>query len=183
MPSARFKLVVGVMSALTVAVYVGQPVLVGAAPAPRKAAEDFTLPTVDGSTFSLAAQPNGTFVVLDFMATWCFPCRQELKDLRDIRFEFSPDVLTIVSIDEEYGLDGGAVMNFRQAFGQVNSSAEGAEWYFAVDTVEQHVGIRYGVTALPTVVLIDGEGNVAKTWFGAVSSATLASAVRAELAA
>ena len=183
MPSARFKLVVAVMSVLTVATYVAEPILVPNASAARSPAPDFSLATIDGSTFRLSDRPNGSLVLLDFMATWCFPCRQQLQDLREIRAEVPPAALMIVSIDEEYSIDSASVARFRAAYGGINGSMEGSRWYFAADTVEEHVGLKYGVTALPTVVLIDADGAVARTWFGSVSSATLVQAIAAELRA
>jgi thiol-disulfide isomerase/thioredoxin len=180
MPSSRFKFVVALMSALTVSTYVAEPVLVAHVPEPRKEAAAFSLATVDGSTFRLADRPNGSLVLLDFMATWCFPCREQAAELVDLRQHYSPDDLAIVSVDEEYSIAAERVLEFRLAFANISASVEAFRWYFAVDTVEGHVGLRYGVTALPTVVLIDGDGRVARTWFGAVSAASLRVAIDAE---
>jgi thiol-disulfide isomerase/thioredoxin len=182
-PSPRFKFVVALMSVLTVATYVAEPVLVAHGAEPRKPAEAFSLATVDNGAFSLADRPSGSLVLLDFMATWCFPCREQLSDLAAVRQAFPAAALAIVSIDEEYGLAGARVMEFRHSFANVSGSLEAARWYFAVDSVEEHVGLRYGVTALPTVVLIDGTGAVARTWYGAVSAPSLQAAIDAEFGA
>ena len=183
MPSTRFKFVVALMSALTVGTYLAEPVLVVHGAEPRKAAEAFSLATIDGGVFHLADRQNGSLVLLDFMATWCFPCREQLADLSAVRQSFPPAALAIVSVDEEYSLAALRVQEFRQTFANISGSAEASRWYFAVDTVEEHVGLRYGVTALPTVVLIDGSGAVARAWFGAVSAAALKAAIDGELRA
>jgi thiol-disulfide isomerase/thioredoxin len=182
-PSARFKLVVAAMSALTVGVYLAEPFVIARGQEARPAAADFTIATVDGSTFSLTQRPNGSLAVIDFMATWCIPCRRQLLDLAELRAEFTPAELTIVSVDEEYGIDPQRIADFRLAFANIAESREGVGWYFAVDTVEAHVGLEYRITALPAVVLVDAAGRIAATWIGGVASSTLASAIAGELAA
>ncbi len=183
MPSTRFKFVVALMSALTVFTYLAEPVLIAHGAEPRKPAEAFSLATIDGGAFRLADRPNGSLVLLDFMATWCFPCREQLAELGAVRQSFPAAALAIVSVDEEYSLAAARVHDFRQTFANISGSVEPSGWYFAVDTVEEHVGLRYGVSALPTVVLIDGNGAVARTWFGAVSAASLKAAIDAEFRA
>jgi peroxiredoxin len=183
MPSARFKLVVALMGALTVGTYAAEPFLVASGGEPRKPAPDFTLATIDGSTFSLSLQGNGTVVLLDFMATWCFPCRDQLATLAGLRLTFPAAMLTMVSIDEEYSIEPARVAEFRETYARTGGSAEAQSWYFAADTVGEHVGLKYGVNALPTVVLIDRAGGIARTWYGAVTGATLEIAIEAELRA
>ncbi len=45
-----------------------------------KKAPDFTLPTLDGTEVSLS-QFHGQPVLINFWATWCIPCRQEMPEL------------------------------------------------------------------------------------------------------
>lgn len=181
MPSLRFKVVVAVMSALTVASFLLEPFVVAHGPPERPVAAEFSLPTIDNSTFSLSARPNGSLVLVDFMATWCYPCRLQLADLREVRVEVPRALLTIVSVDEEYSIAPAAVDEFRTTFGRVAGSQEESGWFFVVDTVEEHVGLKYGVTALPTLVLVDRDGRIARTWFGGVSSTALVAAIADEL--
>jgi len=48
----------------------------------RAAPVDFSLPTLDGGKLSLS-QFRGKWVVINFWATWCPPCREEIPDLED----------------------------------------------------------------------------------------------------
>lgn len=68
----------------------------------RVPAPDFTLKTIDGKTFQLADY-RGKVVVLNFWATWCPPCRQEIPDFVRLQKELGPRGVQFVgvSLDEE----------------------------------------------------------------------------------
>ncbi|MFD1772282.1 TlpA family protein disulfide reductase [Sphingobacterium suaedae] len=53
--------------------------------------------TIDGHSIALKNQKE-RFILLDFWASWCTPCIQQLPDLKALRDEFSADSLKIVSI-------------------------------------------------------------------------------------
>lgn len=68
----------------------------------RVEAPDFTLKTIDGKSFQLADY-RGKVVVLNFWATWCPPCRQEIPDFVKLQKELGARGLQIVgiSLDED----------------------------------------------------------------------------------
>jgi thiol-disulfide isomerase/thioredoxin len=78
--------------------------VMGMAKVPPKAAPDFTLPTTDGQQVSLQ-QYRGKVVFLNFWATWCIPCREEMPALERLHQRYQAEDLAILSIDLKEGAD------------------------------------------------------------------------------
>jgi peroxiredoxin len=70
----------------------------GMSKVPAKAAPDFTLPTADGQQVALG-QYRGKVVFLNFWATWCIPCREEMPALERLHQTYQGQDLAIISID------------------------------------------------------------------------------------
>ncbi|HEX9709066.1 MAG TPA: TlpA disulfide reductase family protein [Candidatus Thermoplasmatota archaeon] len=176
MPSPRFKLVVALLSLSTVMTYLAEPYLGVRTYEELRPAPPFALATIDGSTFLLADQA-GKPVLLDFMATWCPPCREEMGEIRTVRSAWPAANLSIVSIDVDYSETAEQLDQFRAAYAGLNGSAEAAGWFFALDSAETYVGPQYGANALPTLVLVDGDGMVRRSWVGVVRASAIMEAV------
>lgn len=63
-------------------------------------AGDYTLPDLDGNTTALAKW-HGKVVLLNFWATWCEPCRQEMPMLAQLQREHASNGLQVVGIAME----------------------------------------------------------------------------------
>ena len=133
-------------------------------------APDFVLPAyVGGSSVSLS-QYKGKVVLVNFWATWCPPCRQEVPDFVKVQSELRPAGFEIVGISLDDGPD--PVAGFVKEQG-IN---------YAVAMGDEHVTQQYGgVRAIPTSFLLDREGKVVKMYQGAIEAETLRSAVKALL--
>lgn len=64
------------------------------------AAEDFTLPDVEGHQVRLS-DFRGKTVLLAFWATWCLPCKEELPALQKIGEQYRDKGLVILTINDE----------------------------------------------------------------------------------
>jgi thiol-disulfide isomerase/thioredoxin len=128
-------------------------------------APDFALTDLDGITFRLS-DFKGKVVVLDFMATWCGPCKQQIPHLRTI-WEKYRDGVIIISIDVDLSEPEDVLRSYRQNYPY-------ATWIWAKDTAEQRVAVAYGVRAIPTIVVIDQEGHIRFLHVGLTDSSTLA---------
>jgi thiol-disulfide isomerase/thioredoxin len=118
-------------------------------PLPVEKAPTFTLDEVDGDTFSLQ-QFQGRVVVLDLFATWCGPCETQMGELNKLRAAYSASEVVIISIDVDQRETTQDVREFRDKFH--------ADWTFARDT--DGVGGKYNAKNIPTLALIDKDGNL-----------------------
>jgi peroxiredoxin len=113
------------------------------APAP-----DFTLHSVAGSNLRLQEQ-RGQVVMLNFWASWCAPCRQEMPQLDRLyeKYHAAGFQLLGVNVDEDV----------RNAAGV--SSKLGLHFPVLLDT-EKRVSHLYDLSTMPSTVLIDRDGRV-----------------------
>jgi thiol-disulfide isomerase/thioredoxin len=74
-----------------------------AAPVMAAEAVDFTLPDLDGKPVSVADY-RGKWVVVNFWATWCPPCLEEIPDLVDL-YEQNQDKLVVLGVNYEEAND------------------------------------------------------------------------------
>ena len=114
-------------------------------------APDFTLPTLDGKSFTLSAM-QGKVKIVDFWASWCGPCRLNNPVLRQLYADFHSKGLEIVnvSLDEKRDRWVEAVKQDKLVWTQV-SSLKG--WK---DPVTQ----LYSITAIPAIFVLDADNNI-----------------------
>jgi peroxiredoxin len=111
-------------------------------------APDFTLHSVGGSNLRLKEQ-RGQVVLLNFWATWCGPCREEMPHLNRLyeKYRSSGFLLLGVNVDEDA----------RNAAG--TSSKMGLQFPVLLDT-DKKVSRLYELSTMPSTVLIDRDGRV-----------------------
>lgn len=62
---------------------------------------DFTLEDTDGNLFTLSENLGEGPVLLNFWATWCTPCKQELPHLQELHEKYGNKGLKLISISED----------------------------------------------------------------------------------
>ena len=128
--------------------------------ADRSVAPAFSVPALEGDgSVSLAAH-RGRPVVLNFWASWCEPCREEMPELA--RFARDTPGIDVV----------GLAVNDRPADSRRFAREAGAAFELGVDR-DADTAAEYGVTGLPVTVVIDERGRVATTVFGPVGRSDL----------
>lgn len=133
-------------------------------PALDHPAPDFTLPTLSGEEFTLSAQ-QGTPIVLNFWATWCGPCQNEMPALQTASDRFGDRVQII-------GVDQGETVEVVERF----AAEMGITFALPVDG-EMAVGELYGVRAMPTTFFIDRNGVIRHIYLGEMNSVTIAEGI------
>jgi peroxiredoxin len=118
-------------------------------PSRQKAAEDFTVTMVDGSSFRLS-EHRGKTVLLNFWATWCPPCREEMPALERLHRQHKDRglVLVAISIDTDAKLVPPYVKASKLTFP------------IGLDP-KADIANKYGVRALPSSFVIDRQGTMA----------------------
>jgi peroxiredoxin len=121
----------------------------------RHRAPRFALKDLKGNTFRLE-DLKGKVVLLNFFATWCGPCRQEVPELVKLYERFRDRGLEIVGISLD--MEGAAVLDpfvkqYRIPYPIVLGTRQ---------TVLDYGGVR----GIPTSFLIDREGSIIEHFVG-----------------
>jgi peroxiredoxin len=120
----------------------------GLAKLPEKAAPDFTLPNVDEQQVSLR-QYRGKVVFLNFWATWCIPCREEMPALEQLYQTFQRQDLVILAI------------NLKEGAEQVKTFFQKRTLSFPALLDQNGAVFRdYSVAGMPTTYLIGRDGKL-----------------------
>lgn len=117
-------------------------------------APDFSLQSLDGSTVRLS-DLKGQVVLINFWATWCAPCREEMPLLDAIYQKYNRLGVELLGIN-------------------VEDDASGARKYLNETPVtfpilfdpDGRVSKQYQVKAMPSTILVDRHGNVRHIHYG-----------------
>jgi peroxiredoxin len=109
----------------------------------------FELATVDGKTIEFS-QLRGKVVVLNFWATWCGPCKEEMPALDRLSRQFDPRDVAILTITTEHERAG-----IQQFMKQLTSTLP------VLLDEQRDVSLAFMVRGLPTTVFIAKNGTVA----------------------
>jgi peroxiredoxin len=111
-------------------------------------APTFSLPSRGGGAIDLA-QYKGQVVMINFWASWCVPCRQEMPLLESIYKKYKPLGFTLIGVNVEP--DQKEAENFLK---QTPVS------FPVLFDAKSKVSGLYNVQVMPTTVFIDRKGNV-----------------------
>ena len=139
--------------------------------ASAKSAPEFTLTALDGQSFSLS-ETEGHVRLIDFWATWCAPCREEVPLLNELQASYRDRGFLVLAISDA---DEGAelIKDFVEQYGVEYKNLIGTE----------EVIQAYGVLGLPAAYLLDGDGRVIKSFLGPKPRGVLVEKIEALLGA
>ena len=144
-----------VLSALTILLMCGCGGREDNTPLTSHAAPDFKLEDLNGRMYSLA-DLRGHVVVLNFFATWCVPCRQEIPEFVRLHKKFRDRKLEIIGVSLDP--DGNAVLPpFIMHYGITYPIVLGT----------REVVLDYGgIQGIPTTFIIDEDGTISDYFVG-----------------
>lgn len=121
---------------------------------PGQPAPDFNLATRDGSRLSLS-DLRGKYVLLDFWASWCGPCRASFPEMKQIYAKYKDKGFEILGVTNDSNQE-----NWLKALEQ-----DQLPWKQVIDEFPIHrkpaqVATLYAIPHLPTLVLVDPEGII-----------------------
>ncbi|MRX68712.1 Peroxiredoxin [Flavobacterium resistens] len=121
-------------------------------------APSFSLKDIDNKTISLSDYKGKKYILIDFWASWCAPCREELPYVKELYKKYKQQGLEIISItkDEKSDLWKNAI------------AKEKIESWKHISILENQSTIDkdYFVNGIPHKVLIDRNGMIIGKWKG-----------------
>jgi thiol-disulfide isomerase/thioredoxin len=114
----------------------------------KRPAVDFSLKLVDGGTVTLSSL-KGKVVFLNFWATWCPPCREEMPSMEILYQRFRNQGLELLAVD------------LMENSKTVSAFLTGKRLSFpaALDT-SGRVSSYYGIQAIPATFIVDRDGKI-----------------------
>lgn len=119
-----------------------------------KPAPDFTLVDRQGKTWTLS-ELKGQVVFVNFWATWCAPCREEMPSMQELYERLPKDKFKMLAI---FNKDEPALVDsFTKKLGITMP---------ILDDQANNVGVKYGLTGLPETFIINKKGIIVRKFIG-----------------
>jgi peroxiredoxin len=136
----------------------------------RRPAPEWELRDSAGKKVNLK-QYRGKIVLLDFWATWCHGCKEEIPWFAEFERKYAGKGLRVIGVS----LDG-------DGWKVVRPFLAGADVPYRVVLGDDAVAKQYGIENMPDTFLIDRRGKIAAAYVGLVDRANVEENIRAMLA-
>ncbi len=113
-------------------------------------APDFTLEDMDGKSYTLSSL-RGKVVMVNFWATWCPPCREEIPSMETVYQALRNEDFIVLAINQWESPD--------HVFSYMGQLDVYPNFPILFDR-DSSISVAFGVQGLPTTLLIDKQGRV-----------------------
>jgi peroxiredoxin len=121
-------------------------------------APDFSLTGMDGSSISLE-EIKGNVIFINFWATWCPPCRQEIPGFIELYEKYKEDGMVILGVSLDRG-GPNVVKEFMQEYSISYPMAMATQEFYEAYQPGQYI---------PTTFVVDRQGNIRDKHVGYMS--------------
>ncbi|MCI0572760.1 MAG: TlpA family protein disulfide reductase [Myxococcaceae bacterium] len=135
-------------------------------------APSFRVARLEGGTLGLE-DLKGKVVMLDFWATWCPPCREEMPALVTLAREYQDKGLVFLAVNADFESP-------EDVTGWAQMTVPGLLPYVAF--ADSEMLSAYNITSLPTLYFVDRKGQLLESTSGALTEPQLRRMVQAALA-
>jgi thiol-disulfide isomerase/thioredoxin len=133
---------------------------------PRPAV-DFFVKSTDGQRISLS-KLKGKVVVVNFWATWCPPCREEIPGFNEVYEKYRNQGLEIIGLSIEQGKESEVI-----SFTRTNKMS------YPVSIASPELIEDYGpIDLIPTTFIVNKDGDIVYKQVGSISSSQLESIIK-----
>ena len=130
------------------------------------ASADFTIYDGDGNKVRLS-DFAGKPIILNFWASWCVPCKKEMPDFNEKYLEYGDEIQFLM-------VDFARDDKIEDAQKYVSDMGFEFPVYYDIDG---DAFLAYEITAFPTTIVFDADGNVVDRYRGTISGETLQSVI------
>jgi len=110
--------------------------------------QDFSLPQFDGKMFNLKDVLGKKLIVMNFWASWCKTCSEEIPELAKFQKSIKPEDVIFLGINT--GENESKALKFQKR--------EGYPYFILIDK-DKTVAKKYNVVGLPQTIIICKDGN------------------------
>lgn len=129
---------------------------------PGSVAADFAATDINGTLLHLS-DFRGRYVLLDFWASWCVPCRHGNPHLREVYQRYHGEGFDIISVsDDDNNHDAWKKAVTKDSIGIWHHVLRGLDWSKINQGVDNpnDISEKFGISSLPTKILIDPSGKI-----------------------
>jgi len=122
----------------------------------------FSVKDKDDKEISLSAM-KGKYVLLDFWATWCVPCRASMPQMIKLYHQYKDKNFIMIGVgDDDKNIPNWLLAINKDSTGLWPQTLRGLNAQMFVKGLDnpRDLGQQYGVRALPTKILIDPKGKI-----------------------